>query len=107
MKHHREIKLRDWQQVIADAYPLHIFQGLYHSDGSRFRNIVNGKDYPRYQFSNNSDGIIQLFCRACDLLGLHWTEKRRHSPTGDRASDIYISLREDVEFLDSVVGPKR
>ncbi len=107
MKHTREIKLEDWQQIIADTYALEMFRGLFHSDGSRFSNIVKGKDYPRYQFTNNSEGIIKLFCRACDLLGVHWTVKHRNAANGDHAGDIYISLRKDVEYLDSVVGPKR
>jgi hypothetical protein len=107
MKHTREIRLEDWQQTIADTYALEMFRGLFHSDGSRFSNIVKGKDYPRYQFSNNSDGIIKLFCRTCDLLGVHWTEKHLRAGIKNRATDIYISLRQDVEYLDSVVGPKR
>ncbi len=101
-KHEREIKLEDWQQRIIEAYPLEFFRGLYHSDGSRFSNIVKGKDYPRYQFTNTSNDIRRLFCDNCDRLGLHWTAKSR----GGLNTDIYISKRRDVEYLDRVVGPK-
>lgn len=101
-KHYREIKLEDWQQQIVDSYPLEFFRGLYHSDGSRFSNVVNGKDYPRYQFTNLSRDIIQMFCATCDQLKLHWTAKVRH----DEVNDIYISRREDVAFLDQHIGPK-
>lgn len=106
MKHTREIKLEAWQQAIVETYPLECFRGLYHSDGSRFSNIVKGKDYPRYQFTNLSDDICQLFCEMCDRLGIHWTMKHRRAREIDRATDILISRREDVEYLDSVVGPK-
>ncbi|MCC6801429.1 MAG: hypothetical protein IT319_00990 [Anaerolineae bacterium] len=102
-KHTRQIVLSDWQQTIVDTYPLEFFRGLYHSDGSRFSNIVNGKDYPRYQFTNYSDDIRRLFCDTCDRLGLHWTVKQRG---GIRKSDVFVSKRKDVAFLDSVVGPK-
>jgi hypothetical protein len=105
-KHEREIKLEAWQQRIIEAYPLEFFRGLYHSDGSRFSNIVNGKDYPRYQFTNNSKDISRLFCETCDRLGIHWTIKHRRSQPCDKATDIFISRGKDVEYLDRVVGPK-
>ncbi len=103
LKHTREIRLVPWQQRIVDAYPLEFFRGLYHSDGSRFSNIVNGKDYPRYQFTNHSDDIRHLFCATCDALGLHWTTKQRK---GHGVTDIFISKRKDVEFLDHWIGAK-
>lgn len=102
-KHEREIKLYDWQQQIVDSYPLEFFRGLYHSDGSRFSNIVNGKDYPRYQFSNTSADIRDLFCHACDLLGLKWTTNSKEKIP---CKDVYISKRPDVAFLDQHIGPK-
>ena len=99
MKHLRKIQLESWQQEIVERYPLEFFKGLYHSDGSRFSSIVKGKDYPKYQFTNMSEDIRQMFIHACELLGLHWTTK-----TSKR--DIMISRREDVAYLDSVIGPK-
>lgn len=94
--------LQDWQLQIVDTYPLEFFRGLYHSDGSRFSNVVKGKDYPRYSFTNNSDDIRRLFCDTCDRLGLHWTAKSRYG----RPTDIFISKRPDVAFLDQHIGPK-
>jgi hypothetical protein len=102
-KHERKIELEDWQQQIVDTYPIEFLRGLYHSDGSRFSNIVNGKDYPRYQFTNYSDDIRKIFCDTYDRLGVHWTTKQR---TGLHESDIFISKRKDVEFLDGVIGRK-
>ncbi|MBZ0304367.1 MAG: hypothetical protein K8J31_31815 [Anaerolineae bacterium] len=104
-KHQREIKLERWQQQIVDAYPLEFWCGLYHSDGSRFRNVVHGKDYPRYSFTNQSEDICKLFCDTCDRLGIHWTIKRRNT-LRDHAIDIFISKRPDLAYLDGVVGPK-
>jgi hypothetical protein len=106
-KHERSIVLQTWQQRIVDAYPLDFWRGLYHSDGSRFSNVVNGADYPRYQFTNRSDDIRWLFKDTCDRLGLHWTVNRRSKQPGAREVDVFISKRKDVAFLDEHIGPKR
>ncbi len=111
-KHTRPIILENWQQNIVDQYPLEFFRGLYHSDGSRFVNRVKvaGKDYEyiRYQFTNASPDIIKLFCATCDRLGVHWTSKMRRARTAAHVdnTDIYISKRPDVAYLDSVIGAK-
>lgn len=107
-KHNREIKLTIWQQNIVDAYPLQFWKGLYQTDGSRFKNIVNGTDYPRYQFTNVSQDIIQLFCDTTDKLGVHWTIKSRppRKATHQLAFDVFISKRKDVQYLDRMVGAK-
>ena len=98
-KHEREIKLEEWQLQIVDAYPLEFFRGLYHSDGSRDKNVVKGKEYPRYSFRNFSKDIQRLFCLSCNLLGLHWT-------VASNGTSINVSKRKDVAYLDSVIGPK-
>ncbi len=103
-KHTRKISLQAWQQAIVDEHPLEFFRGLYHSDGSRARNIVKGKDYPRYMFTNTSEDILQMFRNTCDQLRLHWTDKsdkRKHA-----VNLIFISRRADVDYLDRVVGAK-
>jgi hypothetical protein len=107
-KHEREIKLADWQQKIVEAYPLEMFRGLYHSDGSRFSNIVNGKDYPRYQFSNCSPDINRIFRQTCDQLGLECSiaTRGRLAANGAVHQNTFISKWKDVEYLDSVIGPK-
>lgn len=110
MKHERKIELADWQQRIIVAYPLEFLRGLYHSDGSRFVNRVNVRgtnyEYIRYQFTNYSADIRQLFCATCDRLGLQWTEKTRASKTYTGVTDIFISKRTDVDYLDRVIGAK-
>jgi hypothetical protein len=98
VKHNRPIILEDWQQHIVDKFPLEFFRGLYHSDGSRPQNIVKGKNYPRYTFSNESDDIRKLFTDTVEKLGLNWTTANHHN--------VAISRREDVEWLDKYVGVK-
>lgn len=97
-KHDRRIILEDWQQYIVDQYPLEFLTGLYHSDGSRSQNIVNGKNYPRYTFSNASDDIRKLFTYTAEKLGLSWTTAN--------ARNVAISRRDDVAWLDEHVGAK-
>lgn len=97
-KHDREIKLEAWQQHIVDRYPLEFFRGLYHSDGSRSRNVVNGKNYPRYLFNNHSDDIRNLFVETTEKLNLRWTTANKRT--------IAISKREDVAWLDERIGAK-
>ena len=72
-KHLRTIVLEPWQDAILYRYPRELLRGLIHSDGCRDLNVVNGKSYPRYSFTNNSSEIKAIFCRVCDRLGVHYT----------------------------------
>ncbi|MGB7341799.1 MAG: hypothetical protein WBC91_23075, partial [Phototrophicaceae bacterium] len=94
----RDIILERWQQKIVDQYPLEFFRGLYHSDGSRSQNIVKGRNYPRYTFSNVSDDIRKLFTDTTEKLGLSWTTAN--------ARNVAISRRNDVAWLDRHIGAK-
>jgi hypothetical protein len=102
-KHSRRIVLKDWQRTIVMAYPAPFLRGLIHSDGWRGLNRVHvkGRDYayPRYQFSNRSDDIRQLFTYACDLAGIEWRPWGRWH--------ISVARRDAVALLDEFVGPKR
>jgi hypothetical protein len=96
-KHERQIHLANWQREIVSAHPDRFLRGLVHSDGWRGVNQVNGTDYPRYQFKNESSHILGLFTWACDLSGVGW---RRSGNT------ISVARFDDVLKLDLVVGPK-
>jgi hypothetical protein len=97
-KHLRRIELSSWQQAIARRHPESLLRGLIHSDGCRCMNRVNGKQYPRYFFSNRSSDIKAIFCAACDRLGVRWTRSSR--------KEISIARASSVALLDSFVGPK-
>lgn len=64
-KHERKIELAPWQAEIVERHPRELLRGLIHSDGCRVLNRVNGKDYPRYFFTQVSDDIRRLFCETC------------------------------------------
>ncbi|MGH2786762.1 MAG: hypothetical protein ACRDJV_02485 [Actinomycetota bacterium] len=97
-KHTRVIKLRAWQQQIVHQYPDRLLRGLIHSDGWRGDNIVKGKPYPRYQFTNASSDIRKIFCDACDRFGVRWRRMNERN--------ISIARAPDVAKLDCVVGRK-
>jgi hypothetical protein len=105
-KHERPIRLEPWQQSIVDAHPADLLRGLFHSDGSRTRNwatrTVAGQrkryDYPRWEFVNSSDDIIDILTAALDSLGLRWTRPRINS--------ISVARAADVRRLDELIGPK-
>jgi hypothetical protein len=103
-KHLRSIELADSQRWIAiDRCPGQFIRGLIHSDGWRGLNRVRGANglpyaYPRYQFSNRSEDIKQLFIEACGQLGV---ETRR-------MNGMTISVaKPSVARLDEFVGPKQ
>jgi hypothetical protein len=97
-KHLRTIRLTPWQQEVTGEYPDRLLRGLIHSDGSRDLNWVNGKSYPRYQFSNNSADIQEIFCSAAELIGVRWNRPFWKT--------ISVARRPDVETLDAIIGPK-
>jgi Homeodomain-like domain len=101
-KHRRTIALALWQVRIVEAQPGPFLRGLIHSDGWRGVNRVHVKgrdyEYPRYQFSNRSDDIRQLFVYGCELLGIAWRPWGRYH--------ISVARRDAVELLDRFVGPK-
>ncbi len=103
-KHARRLTFEDWQWTIIDEFPLEVFRGLYHADGSRAQNIVKGTNYVRYIFTNKSVDLIELFKYVCDKIEVHWTTKKAHYK--HKSYNVYISRREDIAYLDNVVGAK-
>jgi len=96
-KHTRKIELADWQREITQEYPLEFFRGLYHSDGTRIEPVIYNRVYARYQFTQVSTDIQKLFAETCDQLGIHYTF---------HGVNFTIARRKDVNYLDSVIGPK-
>ena len=101
-KHHRRIALAPWQQSIVVEHPEPFLRALIDSDGWRGTNRVQVKgrdyEYPRYQFSNRSQEIKDIFTRTCDLLGVEWRPWGRHH--------ISVARRDSVALMDEFIGPK-
>ncbi len=97
-KHERKIEPAPWQAEIVERHSRELLRGLIHSDGCRVLNRVNGKDYPRYFFTQVSEDIKRLFCETCDRLGVAY----RHS----NWKTVSIARAPSVALLDSFIGPK-
>lgn len=105
-KHERALSLAPWQQEIVAAHPAELLRGLFHSDGCRTNNwatrTVAGErkryDYPRWQFTNNSEEIRAWCCEALDRLGVPWRQSSWKT--------VSVSTRGGVETLDALLGPK-
>jgi hypothetical protein len=105
-KHHRTIRLEEWQREVVVRHPADFLRGLFHSDGARVANwttrsvagVRKRYDYPRWQFSNRSADIRDLCCWALDLAGVPWRQSN--------AWTISVSTRAAVDRLDQLVGPK-
>jgi hypothetical protein len=82
-KHDRRIALSAWQEEIVAAESQALLRGLIHSDGCHSVNTIRHPKktyvYPRYLFSNRSDDIRQIFCDACDRLGIEWRRMMRRT----------------------------
>jgi hypothetical protein len=102
-KHDRQIILTPWQNTIVERAPGPFVKGLIETDGCRATNTVRHGDresrYTRYQFSNRSQDIKDLFCHACDLIGVKWRVMN--------AMNISVARRDSVAILDQFIGPKR
>jgi len=96
-KHHRPIRLTDWQEGLVRRWPQLLLRGLIHSDGCRFINTGRAWRHPRYAFTNLSLDIRLIFTDTCDLLGLRWTTA---------GPKVYVSRKADVARMDGFIGPK-
>lgn len=97
-KHERPIVLEPWQQELAEAEPWRLLRGLIRSEGCRFINRFDGYELPSYAFANHSAGILDIFCAACDTVGV---EYRRYE------TSVRINRRESVARCERHIGPKR
>jgi len=97
-KHERRIVLEPWQEEIVARFARDFIRGLIHSDGCRVLNRVNGKDYPRYFFTQVSDDIRRLFCAACRRVGVEYT--------WNNWKTVSVARAPSVALLDTFVGPK-
>lgn len=98
-KHKRKIKLKDWQKKLVIAHPKEIIRGLLDSDGCRFIATQGNAQYLRYQFTNMSEDIKDIFCFACDLLDISYWRKIGYK-------NINIQTRFSVAIIEKFYDPK-
>lgn len=98
-KHTRKIELADWQENIVEKYPKDFIRGLLHSDGSRFKRTVHGKEYWAYNFVNESRDISAMLHKSLEQLGIKYRVNQNGRTTN-------IATKPAIAFLDTFVGPK-
>lgn len=74
-KPQRVLGMQEWQWELVERHPAAFLRGLFHSDGSRSNNWATRQvagsqkryDYPRWEFSNRSEEILEWCAAALDL----------------------------------------
>jgi hypothetical protein len=97
-KHERRIWLAPWQELLVWAEVESLLRGLIHSDGCRVVANDRGVRSARYQFSNRSEDIKQIFSASLDRLDIPWTRPSERQ--------IAVYRKAAVARLDQFIGPK-
>ena len=98
--------LEPWQREFFEAAPWPFIRGCIWTDGTSFINRTDVHraqpyEYLSYGFSNHSEDIVQLFIRACDLVGV---VTRLNLYRG--CWNVRINRRHSVALLGKHVGLK-
>jgi hypothetical protein len=108
-KHERHIELEPWQERLVEAAPWALLCGLIRSDGCAFVNRTDihrpePYEYLSYAFSNKSAGIVDLFTRSCESVGV---EYRRTLNERRAFWAVRINRRASVQLMLDNIGLKR
>jgi hypothetical protein len=96
-KHDRDISLERWQSEMLEHEPWPFLRGCIRSDGCVFVNRTGPYSYVSCDFSNHSADILNLFTRACDLVGVEYRKYSRH---------VRVYRRDSVALMQKHVGTK-
>jgi hypothetical protein len=103
-KHERRIALEEWQEDVLHRAPWSFLRGCIRSDGCVYVNRTGKYEYLSYEFSNRSPDIVDLFTKACDLVGV---EYRINGPDVRGRLSVRIYRRDSVAAMEERVGHKR
>jgi DNA-binding transcriptional regulator WhiA len=94
-----KLELSNWQSKIVETYPKEFWLGLFHSDGSRYKQTNANRYY--YCFAQKSEEITNLFIWCCNLLNI------KYGVTKNAITNrIQIYNKDSIAFLDTFAGPK-
>jgi len=94
------VQLENWQQSIIEEHPKDFWLGLYHSDGSRYKQTNANVHY--YNFTQKSEDITKLFMWCSNLLGIKYKKHIR----SNNINVVNIYDRASIVLLDTFAGPK-
>ncbi len=107
-KHERDMQLQSWQNDIIAVCPWEFIKGLYYTDGSRY---LQSNRYLKYNFTNRSRDIIDMFAATCDLVGINYYINPR--PFKNMIGNISVGWtltvgrKYDVTIMDQHLGSKQ
>jgi len=83
-------------------------RGLIHSDGCRFIPKTTQDQNARYQFTNVSTDIIQLYCSTLEKLNISYSisQKAIKGKMKHHSYNVLTQRKECVQILDTFIGPK-
>lgn len=107
-KHLRQIKLESWQEDIVDRFPKEFLRGLIHSGGCRFITKTTKKQYTRYEFTNASIDIVNLYCLTLKKLNISYSliRKKIEGMMTVSSYNVLTQRISCVNLLDTFIGPK-
>lgn len=100
-KHLRSIVLDEWQKAVLDE--IETLRGLFHSDGSFYKETISQKYvYERYLFTNKSNDIQKIFQEYCSRINISFDVQTKK----DGVINTRISKKNDVNKLKQLIGIK-
>jgi hypothetical protein len=102
-KHKRKLTFTDWQMDILKQYPKEFIRACIQSDGSIYNAKSKGRIYKRYNFTNASEDIIDLFLYSLKGVGIE-TKKYKH-PTENKFL-IQNFKKNHIEILETIINIK-
>ena len=110
-KHKNALTLTDWQRAVIDEHPQSFIRGLFHADGSRYIHKQGQYQYVKYNLTNRSKDLVDLFCSACDTVGIEYKVHPRPfiNKSGDKhvGWTVTIGKRSEVVKCEQFLGIKR
>lgn len=102
-KHKRKLTFTNWQMDIIKQYPKDFIRACIQSDGSIYNATTKGRIYKRYNFTNASEDIIDLFLYSLKEIGI---EVRKYKHPTENKYLIQNFKKEYIQILESVIDKK-
>lgn len=97
-KHDRDVSLKDWQWDIVWKEPECFIKGLIDSDGSYYPYNYNKTPRMRYQFTNKSLDIVDMYLKVMAKLDISAMPTRKKTGT----INVFTNMPDHVEKLDNL-----
>lgn len=103
VKHKRKLEFANWQMDIVREFPSDFIRGCIQSDGCVYKQKIGKYIYKKYNFTNMSEDIIDLFLEALRLIGI---QKEKWQNKKSKKFVIQNFSKDDVEALSQIIDKK-